>query len=149
LEQVYSPSSFSSRARKTEIDGRFCENHHFIWHLGPSCVAKRSREHVKREHVVCLMPTLVRDAPWSRCTVRLRSLREHERPRSTGGSVKITTLFGTSVAPALPNDHENTFEASMAFVSCSHLSGMRLGAGVQSVFVLVDSANDRDRRAVL
>jgi len=63
--------------------------------------------------------------------------------------VKITTLFGTSVAPALPNDHENSFEASMAFASCRHLSGMRLGAGVQSVFVLVDSAKDRDRRAVL
>ena len=25
------------------------ENHHFIWHLGPSCVAKRSREHFKSE----------------------------------------------------------------------------------------------------
>ena len=63
--------------------------------------------------------------------------------------MKITNLFGTSVAPALPNDHENIFEASMAFASCPHLSGMRLGAVVQSVFVLVYSANDRDRRAVL
>ena len=76
-------------------------------------------------------------------------LVKRKRPRSTGGSVKITTLFGNSVAPASPNDHENTFDVSMAFASCPHLSGIRLGAGVQSVFVLVDSAKDRDRRAVL
>ena len=76
-------------ARKTEIDGRFSdseENHHFIWHLGPSCVARRSRKHFKSKQGVCLMPTLGRNAPWSRCTVSLRSRRQRERPRSTGDS---------------------------------------------------------------
>jgi len=63
--------------------------------------------------------------------------------------VKITILFGTSVPPGLPNDHENTLNVSMVFASCLHLSGLRLGAGVQSVFVLFESAKDRDRRAVL
>ena len=56
---------------------------------------------------------------------------------------KITTLFGTSVPPALPDDHENTSKASGAFALCTYLSEMRLGAGVQLVFVLVDSAKDR------
>ena len=84
------------------------ENHHFIWHLGPSCVAKRSREHFKSEQGVHFTPTLERNAPWSRRTVSLRSRRQRERPRSTGDSVKkITTLFGTSVPPALPNAMEN------------------------------------------
>ena len=66
-----------------------------------------------------------------------------------GRFCEIIILFGTSVAPALPNAHENTSKASMAFASSPQLSGMRLGAGVQSVFVLVDSAKDRIRRAIL
>ena len=32
------------------------------------------------------MPTLGRNAPWSRCTVSLRSRRQRERPKSTGDS---------------------------------------------------------------
>ena len=59
---------------------------------------------------------------------------------------KIATLFGKSVPPALPKDHENTSKASRAFASQPHLSAMRLGAGVQLAFVLVDSAKDRNRR---
>jgi len=55
---------------------------------------------------------------------------------------KITTSFGTSVPPALPNDHENTSKASRAFALRPHLSAMGLGAGVQLAFVLVDSAKD-------
>ena len=62
---------------------------------------------------------------------------------------EITTLFSTHVPPALPNDHENTSKASIAFTLCPHLSAMRLGAGVQLAFVLVDSAKDRNRRAIL
>ena len=55
---------------------------------------------------------------------------------------EITTLFGTLVPPASPNDHENTSKASRAFALCQHLSAMRLGAGVQLAFVLVDSVKD-------
>ena len=66
--------------------GDFKENHHFIWHLGPSCVAKRSREHFKRKQGVHLTPTLERNAPWSRRTVSLCSHRQRERPKSTGDS---------------------------------------------------------------
>ena len=95
------------------------------------------------------MPTLERNAPWSRCTVSLRSRRQRERLISTGDSEEITTLFGTSVPPALPNDHENTSKASRAFTLRPHLSEMRLGAGVQLALVLVDSAKDRNRRAIL
>ena len=84
---MYTKPSFSSTARKTEIDGRF--------------------------------------------------LRE------------ITTLFGTPVPPALSNDHENTTQASKASALRPILSKMRLGAGVQLAFVLVDSAKDRNRRAIL
>ena len=62
---------------------------------------------------------------------------------------KITTLFGTPVPPALPNDHENTSKASRVFALCPHLSAMRLGAGVQLAFVLIDSAKDRNRRTIL
>ena len=62
---------------------------------------------------------------------------------------KTTTLFGTSVSPALPNDRENTSKASMAFALRQHLSETRFGAGVQLAFVLVDSAKDRNRRAIL
>ena len=62
---------------------------------------------------------------------------------------ETTTLFGTSVPPALPNDHENTSKANGAFTLCLNLSEMRLGAGVQLAFVLVDSAKDRDGRAIL
>ena len=62
---------------------------------------------------------------------------------------KIITLFGTSVPPALPNDHENTSKASTAFTLRPTMSEMRLGAGVQLAFVLIDSAKDRNRRAIL
>ena len=62
---------------------------------------------------------------------------------------KITTLYGAPVPPALPNDHKNTLKAGMAFTSRPHLSATRLGAGVQLAFVLVDSAKDRDRQAIL
>jgi len=62
---------------------------------------------------------------------------------------KITTIFGTSVPPALPNDHEKTSQASRAFILRPNLSAMRLGAGVQLAFVLIDSAKDRNRRAIL
>ena len=62
---------------------------------------------------------------------------------------KFTTLFGSSIPPAPPNDHKNTSNASRAFTLCPHLSEMRLGAGVQLAFVLVDSAKDRNRRAIL
>ena len=62
---------------------------------------------------------------------------------------KITTLFGTSVPSALPNDYENTSKASRALTLCKHLSALRLGAGVQLVFVLVDSAKDRNRQTIL
>ena len=87
MEQAYRWPSFSSTARKTEIDGRILS--------------------------------------------------------------KINTLFGTPVPPALPNDHENTSKASRAFILCPYLSAMRLGAGVQLVFVLIESAKDRNRRAIL
>ena len=62
---------------------------------------------------------------------------------------KITTLFSTPVPPALPNDHENTSQASRAFTLCPNLNEMRLGAGVRLAFVLVDSAKDRNRPAIL
>ena len=62
---------------------------------------------------------------------------------------KITTLFCTSVPPALPNDHEKTSKASGAFALRPYLSAIRLGAGVHLVYVLVDSAIDRNRRAIL
>ena len=62
---------------------------------------------------------------------------------------EITTLFGTPVPPALPNNRESTSKASRAFTLCPYLSAMRLGAGVQLAFVLVDSKKDRDRRAIL
>ena len=123
------------------------ENHHFIWHLDPSCVAKRSRDHFKSKQGVHLMPTLERNAPWSRQAVTLCSCRHSAKDRNRRVILReITTLFGTSVPPALPNDHENTSKASRAFTLCPHLSEMRLGAGVQLAFVLVDSAKDRNRR---
>ena len=62
---------------------------------------------------------------------------------------KITTLFGTSVPPALPNDHKNSSKASGAFALRPYLSAIRLGAGVQLFYVLVDSVIDRNRRAIL
>ena len=62
---------------------------------------------------------------------------------------KITTLFSTSVPPALPNDHKNTSKASRVFILRPHLSEMRLGVGVQLAFVLVDSAKDRNRQTIL
>ena len=62
---------------------------------------------------------------------------------------KITTLFSTPVPPALPNDHENTSQASRAFTLRPNLNEMRLGAGVQLAFVLVDNAKDRNRPAIL
>ena len=62
---------------------------------------------------------------------------------------EITTIFGPSVPPALPNEHENTSKASRAFTLRPYLSAMRLGAGAQLAFVLVDSAKDRNRRAIL
>ena len=62
---------------------------------------------------------------------------------------KITTLFDTSVPPALPNDHKNTSKANRAFTLCPNLSEMRLGAGVQLAFVLVVSKKDRNRPAIL
>ena len=52
---------------------------------------------------------------------------------------KITTLFGSSVPPALPNDHGNTSKASRKFAIRSFLSAMHLGAGVLLVYVLVDN----------
>jgi len=62
---------------------------------------------------------------------------------------KIATLFGTTVPPALPNEHENTSKASRAFTLRLYLSAMRLGAGAQLAFVLVGSVIDRNRRAIL
>jgi hypothetical protein len=62
---------------------------------------------------------------------------------------EITTLFGTSVPPALPNDHENTSQATKVFALRPYLSAMRLGAGAQLAFVLVDSAKDRNRPAIM
>ena len=62
------------------------ENHRFIWHLGPSCVAKRSRERSKSEWGVCLTPILERNAPWSRRTLSVRSCRPRKRPKSTTDS---------------------------------------------------------------
>ena len=62
---------------------------------------------------------------------------------------KITTVFGTSVPPALPNVHGNTPKANGAFALRPYLSAMRLGAGVQLIYVLVDSVIDRNRRAIL
>ena len=43
---------------------------------------------------------------------------------------KITTIFGTSVPPALPNVHENDPKASGAFVYRAYLGEIHLGAGV-------------------
>ena len=74
------------------------------------------------------------------------SAKDRNRPANLR---KITTLFGTSVPPALPNDHENTSKASKAFTLRPHLSAMRLGAGVRLAFILVDSAEDPNRRAIL
>ena len=62
------------------------ENHHFIWHPGPSCAAKRSREHLKSKQGIRFTPTLERNAPWSRRSLSLRSCRQCERPKSTGDS---------------------------------------------------------------
>ena len=62
---------------------------------------------------------------------------------------KITTLFGTSIPSALPNDLENTSKASRAFTLRPNLSKLRLGAGVQLALVLVDSAKDRNRQTIL
>ena len=84
------------------------ENHHFIWHLGPSCVAKQSREHFKCKQGVHLTPSLERNASWSRRTASLRSLRQRKRPKSRGDSEEnhhfIWHLGPTS---ALPNATEN------------------------------------------
>ena len=57
---------------------------------------------------------------------------------------KIITLFGTSVPPALPNVHENNQKASGAFPLRPYLSAMRLGAGVQLIYILVDREIDRN-----
>ena len=62
---------------------------------------------------------------------------------------KITTLFGTSAPHALPNDRENILKESRAFTLRSNLSEIRLGAGLQLAFVLVDSAKDRNRPAIM
>ena len=62
---------------------------------------------------------------------------------------KLNTIFGTSVPPALPNDHQKTSKASRAFTLRPHLSAMRLEAGVQLAFVFFDSAKGRNRRAIL
>ena len=62
---------------------------------------------------------------------------------------EITTLFSTSVPPALPNVHENDPKASGAFALRTYLRETRLGAGVHLVYVLVDSVIDRNRRAIL
>ena len=75
--------------------------------------------------------------------VLVDSAKDRNRPAI---SRKITTLFGTPVPPALPHDHENTSKASRAFFLLPNLSEMRLGAGVQLAFVLVDSAKVRNRR---
>ena len=61
----------------------------------------------------------------------------------------ILRKIGTSVPPALPNDHENTSKASRAFTLCPPMSEMRLGAGVQLAHALVESAKDRNRPAIL
>ena len=124
-------------------------NHHFIWHLGPSCVAKRSREHFKSKQGVHLTPTLERNAPWSRRTVSLRYRRQRERPKSTGDSEEnrhFIWRIGPSCVAKRSREH---FKASRAFTLCPHLSAMRLGAGVRLAFVLVDSAEDPNRRAIL
>jgi hypothetical protein len=73
--------------------------------------------------------------------VLVDSAKDRNRPAILS---KINTLFGTSVPPALPNDHENTSKANRAFTLCPNLSAMRLGAGVQLAFVLVDSAKVRN-----
>ena len=77
--------------------------------------------------------------------VLVDSAKDRNRPAILS---KINTLIGTSVPPALPNDHENTSKASRAFTLRPHLNEMRLGAGVQLAFVFVDSAKDRNRRAI-
>ena len=71
-------------------------NRHFIWHLGPSCVAKRSPEHFKSKQGVCVTLTLERNAPWSRFTVDLRSRRGTKDRNRRAIPRKITTLLGTS-----------------------------------------------------
>jgi hypothetical protein len=71
------------------------------------------------------------------------SAKDRNRPATLR---KITTVFGTSVPPALPDDHENISKAT-GLTSYAHLSAIRLGAGVQLAFDLVDSAKDRNRPA--
>ena len=73
----------------------------------------------------------------------IRSVQQRTR------HLHVLETFCTSVPPALPNDHENTSKASRAFTLRPILSAMRLGAGVQLAFVLVDSAKDRNRPAIL
>ena len=73
----------------------------------------------------------------------IRSVQQRTR------HLHVLETFGTSVPPALPNDHENTSKASIVFTLCPHLSEMRLGVGVQLALVLVDSAKDRNRLAIL
>ena len=124
--------------------GDFKENHHFIWHLSPSCVAKRSREHFKSKQGVHLMPTLERNAPWSRRTV---SLRQRERPKSTGDSEdQFIWHRGPSCVAKRSREHLKSKQGAH-LTPC--LSAMFLGAGVQLAFVLIDSAKDRNRRAIL
>ena len=80
--------SFRSRRQRErpKSTGDSEGNHHYIWPLGPSCVAKQSREHFKCKQGVHLTPSLERNASWSRRTASLRSLRQHERPKSRGDS---------------------------------------------------------------
>ena len=80
--------SFHSRRQheRPKSTGDSEKVHHYTWHLGPSCVAKRSREHFTSNQGVHLTPTLERNAPWSRRTVSFCSRRQRERPKLTGYS---------------------------------------------------------------
>ena len=78
------------------------ENHHFIWHLGPSCVTKQSREHFKSEQGVCITPTLERNAPLSRRTVSLRSPSWRRPAERLDDSVVFFCPAGSASSSRLP-----------------------------------------------
>ena len=109
-KQTHKKHAASSALGSLYLFGAHSEgNHHYIWPLGPSCVAKRAREHFKSKQGIHLTPTLERNAPWSRRTVSFRSRRQRERPKSTGHS-EGTGPSGRASSPG--NARTNTLSTS-------------------------------------
>ena len=99
-----------------------------------------------RAFILCPLSAMRLGAGVQLASVLIDSKKDRDRPAILR---KVTTLFGTSVPPAVPNDYENTSKASRAFTLHPNLREMRLGADVQLAFILVDSEKDRNRRAIV